>query len=837
MHKFLGPLLLFPLLALCFFHPLAFHPGQVLYSEHSDFPDLHVSAKRFLVQTLRQTGELPLWDPYQLSGTPFVHDIQVGIFYPPHWLLYRLPDDRVGAGLSWLVALHVLLAGWFMYAYARDQNLSVPGAVVAGVGWMFAGRWLLHLLGGGHYVVVGLAWLPLLLLCLERAIRRGGPEWATAAGVVYALLILGTQPQWTFYASLFVLLWTPAAALETAGWWDEDWGGVPRVSLGRALGRWLLSGLWAVLVGVALAAVQLLPTAEAAREAMRAGGVGPSGALAGGIRALLFLVGPALSTTPHNLGWEDRGGLTLLWLAAAVTAGVAGKGRVRYLAVVALVLAVFAMGGSALVQGLPGFRLFRQPPRMFILVGFPVALLAGFATDLIFTTDRWADSAAGVARKVLVRVLVVVVILAGGFVVRSRYQGTPVRGHVYWLTLLVTVPGALLVLRRAAKRRRRGAWLWGVLLLTDLWALTAPLVDTRPEKELFGPSACLGPLLNRPPGEGRLLDRGAADVFPLGGGAGLARVWRVEAVRGYNPLDYRRYKEYLHLAAGRDDPLHPQESPLAFPVLGDFDVTQKPLLDLLNVRYVLRPSEPSDGPHDLLRAVSALGLAAPGSAANRLPAAMTSAGVSASGVSALPPWPGGWRAREQFPAGPGVFNFLAGGVPPLPAYTLYENPSVLPRAFFVYYAAPLPEADKVLDRMRRTDFRRVALLEGEFTPARGSRPTAERGVSLRAHGPNRVEVAVEPGAPGWLVLTDLWYPGWKCNIDGQPAAVLRADFLFRAVAVPGGAHEVTFSFEPDSYFIGRRVSRGALSTLAVLFVLLGLRRLRRPPAVRKVRTA
>src|SRR5262249_25643871 len=152
-----------------------------------------------------------------------------------------------------------------------------------------------------------------------------------------------------------------------AGWWGVRPGDGPPLSLGRALGRWLLAGAWVVLVGVLLSAVQLLPTAEAAGQAIRASGVGRSGALEGGLLALVSLVGPALTDRPHNIAWEDRGGLTLLWLAAAVTAALAGRGRVRYAAGVGVVLAVFALGASALVQGLPPFRLFRQPPRMFIL--------------------------------------------------------------------------------------------------------------------------------------------------------------------------------------------------------------------------------------------------------------------------------------------------------------------------------------------------------------------------------------------------------------------------------------------------------------------------------------
>ena len=49
---------------------------------------------------------------------------------------------------------------------------------------------------------------------------------------------------------------------------------------------------------------------------------------------------------------------------------------------------------------------------------------------------------------------------------------------------------------------------------------------------------------------------------------------------------------------------------------------------------------------------------------------------------------------------------------------------------------------------------------------------------------------------GFLVLNDLWHPWWFAELDGTPADILRANVLFRAVAVPPGAHVVRFAFRP-----------------------------------------
>jgi hypothetical protein len=756
-----GPYLLVLVLVLWHFWPLFLRPGEVLYAPHSDLPDLHVPAKQFLVHATRQYGELPLWCPHELSGAPFVHDIQAAIFYPPHLLLHLLPEERVGAGLSWLIVFHIVLAGWGGVAYGRWRGLGTAGASVVGIGCAFAGRWLLHLLAGGHYIVVGLAWLPWLLLAMEHALRRPSAAWVTVAGCLYALLLLGTHPQWTFYASLLVLWMTLGATLDQTGRWctlsDE-----PRLSLRRALTRWLVVGLGVVVIGVGLAAVQLLPTVEAAGLATRSDGVSVSGALDGGLRSLLFLIGPVLSPQPHNLEWEDRGGLTFVWLMAAITAGVVGRGRVRFDAGVALGLCLFAIGASVLLQGLPLFRLFRQPPRMFVLLGLPVALLAGQAVDWLVGGGCKAEEISSAGRKVLVRLLAAVVILTGGYVLRGIAEGRDLHGHLYWWTLLFTVPAAMVLLR--AGPHRFTAWAWCGLLVLDLCSLTAPLVDTRPEASLYAPPGCLTNLLHHPLGHGRLLDRSWDGAFPLGAGAPLALVHGLEAVRGYNPLDSKRYKEYLQLAGGSDAPLRALDGPLGFPILGDFAVTEKQLLDLLNVRYLLQPA-------------------------------------------AAPP-PAGWHGPLATDTGPRVFNFLTGGVPELPPYALYENTDVLPRAFVVFQAMPLPTREHLVDSLRATDLRRVVLLETDSSPdyLPSVAPSPPREAVVQRYTTNRVEVQVSDGTAGWLVLTDLWYPGWTCSIDGEPSVVLRADYAFRAVKVASGPHTVVFTFAPSSFAWGRRIS-------------------------------
>ncbi len=87
--------------------------------------------------------------------------------------------------------------------------------------------------------------------------------------------------------------------------------------------------------------------------------------------------------------------------------------------------------------------------------------------------------------------------------------------------------------------------------------------------------------------------------------------------------------------------------------------------------------------------------------------------------------------------------------------------------------------------------------------------------------PNRVTIHAVLDTPGYLVLTDTWYPGWQATVDGEPAEVLQANYAFRAVYLEAGEHTVEMDYQPTSVLVGKAVS---LTTLTLLVVGLPLTR-------------
>ncbi|MBI3914834.1 MAG: YfhO family protein, partial [Chloroflexi bacterium] len=136
---------------------------------------------------------------------------------------------------------------------------------------------------------------------------------------------------------------------------------------------------------------------------------------------------------------------------------------------------------------------------------------------------------------------------------------------------------------------------------------------------------------------------------------------------------------------------------------------------------------------------------------------------------------------------------------------MWENLTVLPRAFVVHNAEIANDA-AMLTRMQRLDFnaRRVALLsDGASLDGVAN---ARDAVQVVADKHERVVLNVNAESRGYLILADSWYPGWEATMDGKPAPIHRADYIFRAVALEAGEHEVVFEYHPASFAIGAAIS-------------------------------
>lgn len=350
------------------------------------------------------SGHLPLWNPYVGFGRPFLADIDTATLYPLN-LLFLLPATWA---LPLCVLAHTTLVLLGVGRLGRDLNLSWRASLLAGVTLALSTTLLARLQAGQIQVFCAFAWLPLWWAFAWRAWRE--PSWSAmvAFAITTAMVVLAGSPPLLWAMSWAVLAWLLAWSVGRS-WRESVRGGMTVLAGG--------------VVGLGLAAVQLLPFLELAGESNRPlhdPAFANLGALP--VRNLASLFVP--STDALRFFWEMNlftGVLAPLGLVAVVLGW--NDRAVRTFAVVGLaglLLSLEPLGlAGSLAAWLPGMAAFRLPCRYAIVVGWAlvcivllvwqrragprgtwIAALAGFAQvgSLLWAADLHARQYAVAAK-------------------------------------------------------------------------------------------------------------------------------------------------------------------------------------------------------------------------------------------------------------------------------------------------------------------------------------------------------------------------------------------------------------------------------------------------------
>ena len=139
-------------------------------------------------------------------------------------------------------------------------------------------------------------------------------------------------------------------------------------------------------------------------------------------------------------------------------------------------------------------------------------------------------------------------------------------------------------------------------------------------------------------------------------------------------------------------------------------------------------------------------------------------------------------------------------------FAIYENLQVFPRAFMVYNSEVMPNRKAMLDKMisKQIDFSRKVLLDEAIRPEVTTVSGAIKKFTVRQvkYSTDQAVLEVNTENPGILVMSDLYTPDWSASIDGSEVKLYRANYAYRAVTVPAGQHTVIFRYSPRSYKIG-----------------------------------
>jgi hypothetical protein len=206
---------------------------------------------RILTGNLLSRGILPLWNPYLFGGMPHLASVYPGVLYPPNWVFAFL-RPQVAMNVVVITTFHWALAG--TYRYARSLELSRLSSLLAGVVFTFGGYMVMSM--GQTSNIAAAAWLPWVLLAIEKLYQRPRWIWVALGSLFAALQVFAGVPQISWYTALVAGAYFIFNALFRP---DKE---------NRR--RFIPAGIAMAVLGAMLSAIQLLPLRELQQQGSRA---------------------------------------------------------------------------------------------------------------------------------------------------------------------------------------------------------------------------------------------------------------------------------------------------------------------------------------------------------------------------------------------------------------------------------------------------------------------------------------------------------------------------------------------------------------------------------------
>ena len=737
-----------------------YRPGAAISDLTVTFwPNAH-----YVQETWRTHRQIPLWRTSIFCGFPFDADPQSGLWYPPNALLLVLPAT---IGFNLLFLGHTVLGGLGMWRWARVTGTSTGGALLAALAYAFTPKTFAHL-GFGHMGLVHAAAHIPWVLWAAYLVGHGSWRHTCVLGLALGWQFIA-HPQLAFYTGLVAGTYGLATgctgrAPRRESKADSGTGRNPAILNPKPVVGGLtdqpvqspISNLLSSASKMALGAALALMVAVVQLLPMLR--LAPLSA-----RAEMGLSESAVSSLPPRYLWglllaDHRGFMDHMLYAGIPVLALAAlallRRQARFWSVFVVVSLVYALGTNTPLYGWA----FRLLPALAWLRAPPrIWFVAASALALLagWGSDRLWGGLSALDRRGLN--LAAVALGALAVVLLAGYAilfGKP-PANLMALGMIAPATAVLFVVVAARRVPRWGAAAaLAALLLADLWTVDATLINGRSREAVFVESGLGAFLAQQTDGEPfRVYSPSYSLPRHIGARYGL------ETVDGVDPLYLEEYAAYMEAASGVERmgygetiPAMYGEGPLA--TLNRDAVPNLTLLGLLNVRYV----------------------------AAEFPMTM-------DGLSEIA------RFGSTY---------------------LYEIVPALPRAFIVGQVELVESFDAALEWVRAQgidDLRRVAAVEGGEILASGE---VKHTIAWMERSPNRLILEVTLDRSAFLVLSQVWYPGWHAEVDGQPTTIWQADGVLGGVYMRPGKHTVTFGYRPWLTYIGGSVSGITVGALGLV---------------------
>jgi hypothetical protein len=812
-------------------------------------------------------GQIPLWNPFILTGTPIMADPNSQPFYPPNLVAaVFLPTQHA---LPWLAWGHLILTGWLMYGFLRQQKLNWPACILGGGVWML-NAYLVVWLENPHRLST-LAWLPGIFWAYQKAVDERRLDYAAVGGLLLGLSILGGQVQFIFASGLILGIY----ALSIVAWDAYKQG---RLSF-RPLTPLLIIGV----IGLGIGALTLIPAGEFAAYSQRVRFTSETV-----LRTrfpwqhLVTLIAPDFFGNPVNP--EGYWGQLPNYAELAVYFGVISfvlaltapfVARRRQFAFSAIILTIFVI---AVIFGTPLIRLlFLFPGSQFVVLNRLLFLLPFCGAWLAaIGLDGWLANP-GKQRWILAPILFLLILFT---ILTLWSQQANLNSHpATYADLLRSsfflILGVALLLYLPRNPRLVAGMLVALAFLDLLqWGWDFNPITTT---SYLYPDNGVVEYLQQDTFLYRVLPLQSEKLVFVPNVLGVFGIQTIDAYSSLIQADY--YDLYKAISDQVDFPwLRSSPNKLAMSVF-------EPLVSLLNVKYVLSAKTL---PTEEFLQIDQMGC----DSAVFLNSGWTTEKFSASDAGLnridilLAPRPEAQDSRIQFrlwrddvggdliaeteilatrsdvpeshtiffdpvadSAGQPFVWGLAGeedtavcAVGPdqslafnaygtrlishgeIDGIWIYENPNTLPRAYMVHHAETVP-SDQLLTRLTGTDFdfyhsvlitTPLSSEESDLLAAQPIRSQAQ--VEITSYDLHRVDLTVTTNQPGILILLDANYPGWEATVNGAEQEILDVNSVFRGIFLLPGTHSISFQFRHPTLYWG--ITLASLSILVALTIIL-----------------
>ena len=473
-------------------------------------------------------GEVPLWNPYNNGGLPFIADTQAAVFYPPRLVTIAASSVSGGWGYNSLqmeMTFHILLYTLFMYVFVRRMTIgnghaSVVGAfisaIIAGYGGFMTGYPPLQLA-----LLEAAIWLPLALVGILEATREANVRWRwlLISGAALGLSWMAGHPQTSWFSTYLLVAYFAYRVYANGYGWRNFVGGT-------------------ILVGVitlGVTAVQFIPSMEYLGHTTRA----EMGFDAKGngfpVQDLIQFVFPSVMTIWSPLYFGVAG------LILAVVALFGDRRERIFWGVVTIVALGLSLGKNGAVfyafyNILPGLGLFRGQERAAFLVANSAAILAGLGVVTLY--NRRDDE---IFLQRIQRGLMAFLVACGAIasMVFVSWLGNPDSysqeiGAVFFSTMIVAI--SLIIIPQVAKDGKKLCLL--LLATVVVFELFSVNIDNDNYETLSADEGVVPPLFERVYEDGEIpyrVDIGIGGQTEYGYG-NLGTLYGLQDIRGVSPL-------------------------------------------------------------------------------------------------------------------------------------------------------------------------------------------------------------------------------------------------------------------------------------------------------------